>query len=267
MATAPRILLTGLLFWAPTAAFGFEDSDLDDNDLMEEVDEDIFSNSSDDGNFEDWELSGEASGDDPADDRTAIGDDPDEGIDDDPADDLAAIDPGDDPPGDFVGLPADPPDSLDAPDDGDGGDFDDFGEDPPGDMAAIAGPSGGGSGSSKLLDTDGKAPLTDAFDASVVGTDVDAVVVELPVLVARSAATWDDGDYWLVAEFSIKGKKVGEARHLVTKAGIADLAPTITWVKSQVPVLDAKGTVVVAVSQQTLSGSKALFKKSVGYQL
>jgi hypothetical protein len=258
MATAPRILLTGLLLWAPSAALAIDDSDLDDNDLMEEVDEDIFSSTTEEAPLEDWELSGEPAGDDPADDLTAIGDDPDEGFGD-PADDLAAIAPGGDPPGDFVGLPADPPD--------DGGDFDDFGEDPPADMAAIAGPSGGPGRSSSLLDTDGKQPLSGAFDASVVGSDIDAVVVELPVLIARSASTWGDSDYWLVAEFTVKGKKVGEARHLVTKAGLADLAPTITWIKSQVPVLDAKGAVVVSVSKQTLSGSEALFKKTVGYQL
>lgn len=265
MATASRILLTGLLLWAPSAALAIDDSDLDDNDLMEEVDEDIFSSTTEEAPFEDWELSGEPAGDDPAEDLTAIGDDPDEGFGDpdegfgDPADDIAAIDPGEDPPGDFAGMAAAPAD--------DGGGFDEFSEDPPADMAAIAGPSGGPGRSSALLDTDGKQPLTGAFDATVVGSDVDAVVVELPVLIARSASTWGDSDYWLVAEFTVKGKKVGEARHLVTKAGLADLAPTITWIKSQVPVLDAKGAVVVAVSKQTLSGSESLFKKTVGYQL
>lgn len=275
MAHAPRTLLAMLLLAAPAVALA-----ADDNELMEEVDEDIFS-STEEAPLEDWDL-GSAPDAGPDDDFDALGEDPvgDVGaLDaDDPAGDLSDIDVDADPPGDFVGLPADPVEDV-APEGGD--DEDDFGidlgEDPPDDLAAVGVGAGfedppedfGSSAPARSggVDASGKTPLKGGFAAAVVGSDVDSVTVELPVLLAKTAASWGDTDYWLVAEFAVNGKKVGEARHLVTEAGLSARAPTVAWMKAQLPVGAAKGAVVVSVSKQTVAGSQPLFKKTVAYAL
>ncbi len=130
---------------------------------------------------------------------------------------------------------------------------------------AAAAPAGPARLTLKVADKD---PLTGAFPAGVVAIDVDAVVVELPVLVARSGGDFKGGEFWLVAEVLVGGKKVGEARHLVTKAAIADLGPTVVWLKQHVPVIDPKGDITVKVSR--IDGEDppaALFTKKAAYKL
>ena len=208
----------------------------EDVELMKQVDTDAFDTEDDDE--EQWEVPDEAKLD-------AEGDDPDEGfgpVDEDPDD----------------GLGEDPDEGFDAEPD--------FESDP---VEAPARPAAPAPRSApKGLDTDGKAPLAGSFGAKVVMVDVDAVTVELPVLVAQTASSWSDGDYWLVAEFAVAGKKVGEARHLVSSAHLSDLAPSIAWLKAQVPVLEQAGEVEVKVSKLATDGSpSALFSKRVSYTL
>lgn len=227
----------------------------EDVELMKRVDTDAFDMEV--GDEEQWEVPDDAkldaAGDDPDEGFGPVGEDPDEGlgpVGEDPDEGFAPVGEGfgDDPPGDFASL----------------------GEDPAEDLGVTSAPSAPAArpAAGKGLNTDGKAPLAGSFDASIVLTDVDAVTVELPVLVARSAVTWDDSDYWLVAEFTVKGKKVGEARHLVSKAHLSDLAPTVAWLKAQVPVLEQRGDVQVQVSKVGDGGSaKQLFSKTVPYSL
>jgi hypothetical protein len=218
----------------------------DDGELMKQVDADAFD--TDDEEEEQWEVPDEA--------KTDVeGDDPDEGfgpVDEDPDAGL-----GEDP---DEGLSEDPDEGF-APDPDEGFDAD------PVEAPARAAPPAGRQ-APKGLDTDGKSPLAGSFRATVVMVDVDAVTVELPVLVAQNASSWSDAEYWLVAEYSVQGKKVGEARHLVSAAHLSDLAPSIAWLKAQVPVLEQEGEVEVKVSKMGADGSPSeLFSKRVSYTL
>jgi len=181
----------------------------------------------------------------------------------DPGDDF-----GDDPPGDLGPTTAAPV-----------GGFDDFDEDPPDSFdrpvpapkpaAAPAPKAAAPAGPARLsLKVKGKDPLSGAFDASVVAIDVDAVVVELPVLVATSGTGFRGGDFTLVAEVMLGGRKVGESRHVVSAAGITDLGPTVVWVKQHVPVTDPKGEIEVRVARIDAEDPPSpLFTKTVAYRL
>ena len=115
----------------------------------------------------------------------------------------------------------------------------------------------------------GKTPLGDNYEATVVFSDRDAVVVELPVLLARNAGDYEGRTYWLCAEVFADGMKVAESRQQVNKAAIAQAGPTIAFVKMLVPVPDAKGTLEIKVGTATASGgpSTELFSRQVDYQL
>lgn len=115
----------------------------------------------------------------------------------------------------------------------------------------------------------GKTPLADNYEASIVFADRDAVVLELPVLLARNPGDYEGRTYWLCAEVYADGMKVAESRQQVNKAAIAQAGPTIAFVKMLVPVPDATGTLEVKVGTATASGgtSTPLFSRQVGYQL
>ena len=269
MASHSRALLLGLfLGLAPSTALAFED-DLDfDDDFFEEVSKDKRDKSTRDA------------------DELPDMDPMDEEIDEDPEWD-APVDPDiiDDPPEDF-GDPDedfgdDPPDDIGPSTSGPSGGFDDFDEDPPDEFdgpapaprkatapaqpARPAAPAGPVTLSLKVSD---KEPLTGAFNASIVALDVDAVVIELPVLVAASGAGFSGGDYTLVAEFMLGDRKVGESRHVVSRAGITDLGPTVVWLKQHVPVTDPKGRIEVKVSRIDAEDPPTeLFSKGVDYRL
>lgn len=270
-----RALLVGLVLGlAPTAASAAED-DLDfDDDFFEEVSKDKKDKAArgdrdlpdpDDDPVED-ELDGDPEWDAPVepdildDPPEDFGDpdegfgDPDEGFGEDPPDDVrsASVAPG----GGFDDLDEDPPDDFDRP-----APRKSAQPKPPPKAAAPAGPA------RLSLKTAGKEPLTGAYEASIVALDVDAVVVELPVLVAASGAGFD-GEYMVVSEFMLGDKKVGESRHLVSKATVADLGPTVVWVKQHVPVTDPKGSIQVNVSRVDAEDPPtALFTKKVDYRL
>ena len=182
------------------------------------------------------------------------------GLDEDPAEDLPdAGGPSDeffseDPPDDFS-RPAPSADPLDA--------------DPPeGGAGGAASPAPAPGRSLGLdLETRGKAPLADNYPVSVVARDLDAVVVELPVLIASKPADFAEA-YWIITEVAVEERKVAESRHYVTKASIADMGPTVVWSKSHVPVLERAGSIEITVSQSA-DGADAtpLFSKTVPYEL
>jgi hypothetical protein len=116
--------------------------------------------------------------------------------------------------------------------------------------------------------TKGMTPLADNYPAAIVGKDLDAVVVELPILVA-SKPTDVDADYWLVTEIRVGDRKVGETRHYVSRQSVADMGPTLVWLKSVVPVLERTGKLELRVSQAPVDAGEEtpLFTKSVNYAL
>jgi hypothetical protein len=277
MNRTPRALLFSLMLGlAPTIASAAED-DLDfDDDFFDEVSKDKK------GKTDRGDRDLPDPDEDPMDDE--IDEDPewdardDPDIIDDPPDDLG--DPGGDFGGDFGDdFGEDPPEDNRQAAVAPTGDFDDFDEDPPDEFERPAPRKKAApkpppkkvapSGPARLtLKTSGKEPLTGAYTASVVALDVDAVIVELPVLIATSGGSYDGGEFMVVSEFMLGDKKVGESRHLVSAATIADLGPTVVWVKQHVPVTDPSGSIEVNVSRVDAEDPPSpLFTKTVDYRL
>ena len=115
----------------------------------------------------------------------------------------------------------------------------------------------------------GKAPLADNYNAQVVFAERDAVVVELPVLVARSPADFQGGDFWVIGEALFNGVVLAHSRQQVTAESLAQAGPTLAFIKLLVPVTATSGELELRVSQLE-SGSSSpspLFSKSVRYQI
>jgi hypothetical protein len=191
------------------------------------------------------------------------------GLDEDPAEDLPEDD---DPADDF--FSEDPPDDFSRP----APSADPLDEDPieGGVEGGIVGGVIGESASRRTvqsaklgieLNTKGKSPLEDNFAARIVARDLDAVVVEVPVLIASKPSDFTQ-EYWIITEVLVQDRKVAESRHLVTRASVADMGPTVVWSKSHVPVLERTGDIEVKLSQQTGEGdAQSLFTKTVPYEL
>lgn len=143
-------------------------------------------------------------------------------------------------------------------------------EDAERDLSAYADPRQSVAPNTKMpIDTVGKSVLGDNWAPMVVVTDQDAVVVEIPVLYARSRAEFDGVAYWLVAEAYSDGKKVSEARMQVTRDAIADKGPSIQFFRMFAPVPGATGVIEVKVGKAASSAAKPspLFTRSVQYKL
>ncbi|MCP4804437.1 MAG: hypothetical protein GY913_01570 [Proteobacteria bacterium] len=108
----------------------------------------------------------------------------------------------------------------------------------------------------------GRTALTGNYDAEVVHTDRDSVVVELPVLVAQSGADFSES-FWLVGEVLVDGHKVAESRQLVTGSSVALSGPTVAFMKIQAPVTSQSGSIEVRVSKD----EGELFTKTTSYSL
>lgn len=117
------------------------------------------------------------------------------------------------------------------------------------------------------VETKGKRALSDNFPAVVVGRDLDAVVVELPILVANKP-TDHKADYWLIVDVMIADRKVGEQRYWVAENTIAEMGPTLVWCKAHVPVSGRTGKVRLKVSKVVGSADPSeLFVQTVEYAL
>ena len=139
-------------------------------------------------------------------------------------------------------------------------DFDMLGEDPaPRRKPAAAAPAGPGP---ITLDVAGKDPLADNYPLSVVAVDRDAVVVELPVLVARSRVGHEE-DFTLTARVMVGDEVVNQVSQLVSKASLAEFGPSFSWFKMLAPVVEKRGEVTVTV----LKGEEELYSRSVPYSL
>lgn len=108
----------------------------------------------------------------------------------------------------------------------------------------------------------GRTALSGNYEAKVVHTDRDSVVVELPVLVAQSGADFSSS-FWLIGEILVDGHKVGESRQLVTGSSVALSGPTVAFMKMQAPVTSPSGQIEIRVK----SDDATQFSKTVDYRL
>lgn len=117
------------------------------------------------------------------------------------------------------------------------------------------------------LEVAGKEPFADNYPASIVAVDRDDVVVELPVMVAKSRAGAQP--FVLIAQFYAGTQEVGEVRQAFDAAALAEFGPTFAFLKVVAPVVDAKGELKVIVSKAKADGTGAapLFTRTVPYAL
>jgi hypothetical protein len=113
----------------------------------------------------------------------------------------------------------------------------------------------------------GRKPLVDNYGATVVFTDRDSVVIEMPVLVARNPSDFS-ADFWLIGQVEIGGKSVGEIRQFITGASLAQAGPTVSFLKLLVPVESKKGELKVNVFKSADGEARELlFSSKTPYQL
>ena len=117
------------------------------------------------------------------------------------------------------------------------------------------------------LDVAGKEPLANNYPAAIVAVDRDAVVVELPVLVAKSRA--GTAPFMLIASVFVGETKVGEVRQSFDPASLAEFGPTFAFLKVSAPVAAPKGEIKVVVSKAKAdgTGATALFTQTTPYLL
>jgi hypothetical protein len=145
----------------------------------------------------------------------------------------------------------------------DGDDFDAFELEDEDDFAAFGATKAPPAMSQKAGPLVGAA-LGDHFPLSIVRTLPNAVVVELPVVIGTRAEV--NGDYWLVGEVFVDGKKVGESRQLVMASSLSDASVT-TYLKVLAPVSAQQGHVEVQVSQIVDGKTNQLFGRKAQFRL
>jgi hypothetical protein len=94
-----------------------------------------------------------------------------------------------------------------------------------------------------------------------------AVLVELPILAARSRADFGGKPYWLVAEVFVQGEKVSEWRQEVTAASLAIEGPTFFFLKTQVAVPARQGVVELRLSKEEDGVRTALLARKLPFDL
>lgn len=109
----------------------------------------------------------------------------------------------------------------------------------------------------------GMTPFSDNYPLKVVQRDGATVVVELPVLVAKNNAGFQN--VWIVADVIVDGHTVAQSRQYVTQAAVSDFGPTHVWVKTAVPIEGPEAMVEVHISRAATSGGRTepLFSRSV----
>ena len=117
------------------------------------------------------------------------------------------------------------------------------------------------------LDLNGKTVLADNWTPEVIATDVDSVLVEVPVLYASNGTGFDGAAYWLVAEVYSDGKKVTESRTQVSKESVSLKGPSVEFFKLFAPVAAPTGVLEIRVSKLVGTKSALLFVRTVNYTL
>ncbi len=120
------------------------------------------------------------------------------------------------------------------------------------------------------LELTGKTPLSDNWAPQIVITDVDSVVIELPVLYANAGAGFDGTAYWLLAEVYADGVKVSESRTQVSKDSVSKGGPSVQFFRLFAPVPAKSGVLEVKVSKLATTTSakpSLLISRSLNYAL
>lgn len=113
----------------------------------------------------------------------------------------------------------------------------------------------------------GRTPLADNYPIEVVSTDLESVVIELPVLTSQRRTDLS-GEFWLIGEVYLDGSKVSESRSLITPAGATEDSPSFVWIKAQAPAAESTGTVEIKMSRQEVGGtSSPLFTTRTDFKL
>jgi hypothetical protein len=117
------------------------------------------------------------------------------------------------------------------------------------------------------LEVAGKTPLANNYPASIVAVDRDAVVLELPVLVARSREGAEP--FVLIGSVFVGATKVGEVRQSFDAASLAEFGPTFAFLKLAAPVASPTGELKVVVAKAKADGTGAveLFTQTTAYHL
>ena len=89
-------------------------------------------------------------------------------------------------------------------------------------------------------------PFGDHFELSVKQSPLGATTAELPLLIARGSRDLT-GDVWVVADFYLDGRKVGETRQFYTPSSTTEMGPTYAWLKTTLPVSSPAGVAEVRV--------------------
>lgn len=118
------------------------------------------------------------------------------------------------------------------------------------------------------LEVAGREPLADNYPLQVVAVDRDAVVVELPVLVASSSNTVEEG-FLLIAEVFSDDERVSRIEQRIEPNSLATFGPSFSFFRVMAPVSDKEGQVTIKVSKTDLEGQNAteLFSRATPYAL
>lgn len=119
------------------------------------------------------------------------------------------------------------------------------------------------------VDLNGKTVLADNWAPTIVATDVDAVLLEVPVLYASNGTGFDGTAYWLVAEVYADGKKITESRTQVSKESVSPKGASVQFFRLFAPVAAPTGVLEVRVSKLPTAAPKPslLFVRTVNYTL
>jgi hypothetical protein len=111
----------------------------------------------------------------------------------------------------------------------------------------------------------GCTPLADNYPLEIARAGLDTIVVELPVLVSQRRSEVS-GEFWLIGEVYLDGRRISESRSLVTAAATPEDSPGFVWIKAQAPIIESDGTVEVRLTRQEVGGaSRALFTRKASY--
>jgi len=118
------------------------------------------------------------------------------------------------------------------------------------------------------LEVAGKSILADNYPLSVIAVDRDAVVIELPVLVAKSRIGLE-GAFQLQADVYAGDIKVAQVRQTVEKASLAEFGPSFVFLKVLAPVIEREGQIKIVVKKAGADGRGAteLFSRTTPYAL